>query len=523
MSSYPFDDGLLQQPVSSFPFVTHDHRSSSFGASLASPFSPTSFPQSPPASHHDHGAAGETFDQLALFDELIVSAVHDGSPFTISAFGADGDSTAELTIAPPASDVASFLSLSPHSRSSAEPDTAAYVHRSSASATSAVSTNSSERVTATEAPVKKRRRNVADLSSEQLMRRRAQHRQVDASRRQKEAASIARLLRLIRQQHQPAVAGVAGEADADETGTVEADEDDDDMDGSQQKAGRQTVLESSIALIEQLTAACQRMEAACNAKDAQVSRMSSQLHSVAALLAQQATDSMAVASSVNRAAAAGDCNAQLSSFRHPRLSSSSPTMLPNRASSSFLSVLPSSTSSYLAQSDRSHTLSRGGFSTFSTLCIAVVTSNGIVLDVSDRLLTYTGWGGSDLVHTTFEDYDTDEQRRAGILPITPLVLANQQPNPCDRTQLRYVQQYPASIEQIIAVKKGEKRKAHATWRYRISDGSVVETDSTFWGEWDVPVVKGHPHRPPDRMLLVYEMQDAVVVDCLEGNQRLCVH
>ena len=135
---------------------------------------------------------------------------------------------------------------------------------------------------------KRRRKKAVDTAlnaEERLQRRRELHRAVDANRRQKEGDAIARLHELIKQQQQP-------QTDADDRKLIEEtgeEEEEDETDGSKHKVGRLTVLESSIALIEQLTSACKRMNAACNAKDAQVSRVSSQLHSVAAVIAQQAS------------------------------------------------------------------------------------------------------------------------------------------------------------------------------------------------------------------------------------------
>ena len=512
MSAHHYDEHRHQH-VPPFASATAGQRSSSFGSPLAFPFSFDAVPQSPPA-RHGHSVAAVMLDDWSFTDSLpadeavCVSATDADRPFILPSL-ADDDSSSARTAAAPTSNSPSFLSLSPHSYSSAESDGTNSTLRSSSPASHPVSTGSADSSGATEPPVRKRRRALL-TASERLSRRRAQHRAVDASRRQREAASIARLLQLIRQQQQQQVgAGVAGEADADETGET----DEDDIEGKQNKAGRLTVLESSIALIEQLTAACSTMERACNAKDAQVSRVSSQLHSVAALVAQQATHSMAIATSLDRITGGHDCS-QLSSYRRPQLFSSTrpsshsslaASTQPDSSSSTFLSVLPPATSSYLLHSDRSCTLSRGGLATFSTLCIAVVTPPGIIVDVSDRLLAYTGWGRSDLVPTTFERFELSTTLR-----VTPLV-ANQQLTPSGSSRLRYVQQYPSSMAQLVAVKSGEKRKGHSTWRCRKFDGTVLETDSTFWGEWDVPVEKGE-YRPPDRMLFVYEMQDAVVVD-----------
>ena len=135
---------------------------------------------------------------------------------------------------------------------------------------------------------------------QRIERRRAQHRAVDAARRQKENEAIERLQRLLKERQQQGRAegtGVEGEVADEDTAETVGDESTESVEGSvsggsdggSKKVGRLTVLESSIALIQQLSARCQRMEEACNAKDVQLNRVSSHLHSVAASIAQQAT------------------------------------------------------------------------------------------------------------------------------------------------------------------------------------------------------------------------------------------
>ena len=172
---------------------------------------------------------------------------------------------------------------------------------------------------------------------------------------------------------------------------------------------------------------------------------------------------------------------------------------------SFLSVLPATTSAYLEHSDRSHTLRCASLTSFNTLCMLVVAPPGVILDANDRFLAFTGWRYSDIVHTSFEENE------AATLPLSPLVLQQQRRAQCNGRHRQYLPQYPSAMAEVEALKRGDKRKGNTTWRCRMMDGTAFECESTFWGEWNEPVVKGQ-RRPPDRMVFVYEMDDAVIVD-----------
>ena len=377
--------------------------------------------------------------------------------------------------------------------------------RSGSLSSSASSVSSSSSVTtpppasqSTELTVKKRKRVAGALTADQrLQRRRAQHRAVDANRRQKENEAITRLHRLIRQQQQG-----AGDAE-DDAGEV----DDDDMEGGKQKTGRLTVLESSIALIEQLAAACKRMDAACNAKDAQVSRVSNQLHSVAASIARQAT-SLAMVDPILDGFTAMDglAGGGLPSLHpdfsqhlnHPSLLH--PNSLPNtqsgaypyshshplsdpRTASTFLSVLPPSMSSYLLHSDLSHVLHHSTTSLWSSMCLIVIALPGkIIIDVNERFLSMTGHKRSEVMYNSMEDIS-----------------------------MKDIPQYPASIAAVNDVLEGRKRQGSAVWRCRWADGQIYENSCTFFAIYDQPAMMGEV-RMPDKMLLISAAEEAVVCD-----------
>ena len=402
-------------------------------------------------------------------------------------------------------------------RSGSVNSSASSVSSSTSSSTPAVTSTPTSIGTAATAAVKKRKRSVAHLTvSERLSRRRAQHRAVDASRRQKEASAISRLLRLIRQQQQSVAGGagavgLVGEADDD---TVDADED--DLDGSRNKAGRLTVLESSIALIEQLTAACSTMERACNAKDVQVSRVSGQLHSVAALIAQQATELALVEpnkrdgltildggdgsdSAMYRLPTAytdySQHYSQHTNFLHQQQqeqqhswAASRPSLLPGtpHSASTFLSVLPQSTSSYLLQSDMNHTLRTSTVSLMSTMSMTVIAlPSKVVIDVNDKFLAMTGHKRADLMYHSLEDVSSTKN----------------------------VPQYPASVAAVNEVLNGTRRHGTGIWRCVWADGRLYENSVTFYAIFDEPSTAGSGEKClPDKMLLLSSAEEAVVVD-----------
>ena len=263
-------------------------------------------------------------------------------------------------------------------------------------------------------------------------------------------------------------------------------------------SGRLTVLESSIALIEQLTTACKHMEAACNAKDAQLSHVSKHLHSVAASIAQQTA---AANSSSNNSAALFDGVME------------EPFALRYSSSSSFLSALPSSTSSYFAHSDRSHTLRRGGVDFFSSsMCVAIIAPPGIIMHVNERFLDCSGWRRTDVLLTSFEKEDDAAYPLCPMAAAKPTAIQRRAAGMTDR-MTRYMPQYPSSTEMVESMIRGERRKADCKWRCRLGDGSTVECDSTFWAVYDKPPPRaGQQPRTPDRMVFVFELDDAVLVE-----------
>ena len=322
-----------------------------------------------------------------------------------------------------------------------------------------------------------KKRKVAPLSAhERLLRRRAQHRAVDASRRQRETYAIERLRSLTAQQKQ--LQGADEEVDSE-------DDNGDEEDGSAEakKIGRLTVLDASIALIEKLTAACKRMEAVCDAKDSHLSHVSNQLHTVAATIAQTAvpfTDDL-------------DFSNSTSLIALPPSSSSHSSQLARVADPDLTSVVPAAFRSYMQQADRSHTLSQTGLNLLSSMCAFVMSvQTHIILDANAAFCRGIRARRSDLLYQPVERIALDKQKS----------------------------QYPASVVEAEEVMRGLKRRANMMWRCRTWDGRVYEASVTFFGDHDVqPEWAGQ--RKPERMMVMYAPEDVVYLDdfCIPASIR----
>ena len=367
----------------------------------------------------------------------------------------------------------------------------------SSSASSALGSNSSGKQQATIRPAqrtvasKKRRRVNSVLDADERMeRRRAQHRAVDANRRQKENEAIVQLHGLIRhlkQQH--------GEVyDAAELRSALADEE--ESESVQPGASRLGVLQSSITLIGQLTSACKRMDEACTAKDAQVSRVSAELQGMAATIAQQATTLALVQPSDGHTA------------KDFRSSTQSPEMLSRDASqpwqpwqpssaarpvalspsdSTLVSAPPSSMLSYLRSANLSPAMQLSTASLLSTMCVCVVTLPVlVVVDVNERFLAASGYARTDIAHLSFND--------------SPLC--------------RGVNQHPAALMALSSVAAGSTRQGSGVWRFRKADRLLYEVTISFFALFSEVLADGivDERRLPDRMLILGTPGGAVLVD-----------
>ena len=320
---------------------------------------------------------------------------------------------------------------------------------------------------------------------QRLQRRRAQHRVVDANRRQRETDAIARLRTLTAQEEKKTAQAADKEDNNSDSDSEDAGEEgeEDVREGERKKKqqGRMMVLEASIAVIEQLTAACKRSEAASEAKSAQLARLSHQLDTVAAAMAR-ASNPMIELDSACASTSLIPLPATLpdvSSYLVPAWS------LHSLTSGAFLS--------YLEQADRSHTLCQTGLGLLSSMCVFIKSvPHHTVIDVNNSFLRAIGARRSEVLYQ-------------------PVELVALKKN--DR-------QYPASVAKARLVLSGEIRRCEALWRCRTWDGSIYEVTCIFWGDFDVqPAYDGE--RKPDRMLVMFAPEDVVYLDDIRTAESKC--
>ena len=456
MSSYPLRgyDELLSPPFSAISY----QRFNSFEPYLpATPRFPITFAPPPPSASSPYNLNPAT--DVLLDHSFLPQAA---AAATTSSQHCSSDDLSSLSIASQADSVQSSLapSLSDstdasnvQARHSALPDLLA-------------------------PPAKRRRkRGVRSMNREQRL---AQHREVDAARRSKEADAVARLHQLVQQEQQaqymeagPEVRG--GVDQEDDEGKDEHDEDvAAELDGG--RISKLAVLEASIALIEQLTAERRRaVDAPSNAKTTHTHP----LH--AASTPQQATTGTSC--DEYPAAAPHYYTDSPSSVPPPSNFTSSAAAYnhsPDSPPSSLLSVLPPSTwSPLIAQHDRSATLHGAGLISFSSShCVVVIGFQGVVLFVNERFLHHVGWQRSDIVGTLVDPrwfHTAGPDRR-----IAPFVGRRRRHS----NHIEPLLQYPALVHMIEALWRGEQQSAHGAFRGMRRDGAVIESRATLWGEQD---------------------------------------
>ena len=208
---------------------------------------------------------------------------------------------------------------------------------------------------------KRSRTNLSHLSNnERLQHKRARHRQIDATRREREKAAIRKLRLLVEE-----MTGVAADRTAGKAGRTaaeqEAKESEEDADGV---LGNKTdVLETGITLIEQLRELCSTLQQQ-NGKSAAVS--------------------------------------------FPKWPAKG-TLTTPQGHPSMLQLLPAPTSSIIAHLDRAQTL-RASTNVSSPICsIMVLFPGAIVMDVSKSFVEFSGYDESQLLHSHMNPWSAQQQ------------------------------------------------------------------------------------------------------------------
>ena len=275
---------------------------------------------------------------------------------------------------------------------------------------------------------KRSRTNLSHLSNnERLQHKRARHRQIDATRREREKAAIRKLRLLVEE-----MTGVADRTGGEEGRTAaeqEARQSEEDADGV---LGNKTdVLETGITLIEQLRELCSSLQQQ-NGKSAAVS--------------------------------------------FPKWPAQA-TLTTPQGHPSMLQLLPAPTSSIIAHLDRSQTL-RASTSVSSPICsIMVLFPGAVVMDVSKSFVEFSGYDESQLLHSHLNPWYLPASSHH---TICPLLVDGKDERSGRVTKL--VGQYGASKADMGELIKGERGRLDVDWRYRLADRRLVETKTTGWME-----------------------------------------
>ena len=354
-------------------------------------------------------------------------------------------------------------------------------------------------------PSRKRRKKRRMMDREQrLERRRAQHREVDAVRRSKESDAINQLHRLVQEEQQQQQQ--QGESE-EQAANVKADD-------KCRKVRRLNILEASVALIE-------RMKAAADMNNAQLSSHPRIDNAVATV----STDIPATFEDPTAFTYPSLLSSRSRQSEHISLGTTASQQRHHSSSFAYLSIAPP-TPSYIACPDRYAALYQPGPASFSSsLCVVVISSLGVIVDVNERFLTCTGWRRSDLLDTLVNTrHITDRRRR-----LSPLLFQQHQQQLSSEwdgdsrtpAQAEALSQYPSFVTNVQALLRGEQSKVSGPWRCWTRDGRQLECQSTLWGEHDERREEQeeeiHQPRPPDRVVAVCSDKDVITVD----STKLC--
>ena len=274
-----------------------------------------------------------------------------------------------------------------------------------------------------------RKRRVRGLSEgERTARRRALHREIDATRRGRETAAFSRLQALLSPQ-------AVTEQDADRRSAKSAG------------AGRVQVLELSAEALQQLQQLCTRQQQ-------QLRSLAEQLHSVTAA---QAQDALACENSPSPSSLP-QCDHAASSASSSSSSSSSPLSAPPVPLLAALSSLHNSRSL------------RDCCSLGSPLCVLVkLMPSGVLVTASHRFCQQSGYREQELLGTTMTAVP-----KPGACPL----LIQKADEKAGRPE-RVVPQYGRSGQQLLSLLSGEVERVEQTWRCVMADGRQYEVPACW--------------------------------------------
>ena len=273
---------------------------------------------------------------------------------------------------------------------------------------------------------KRHRTNLSHLSNkERLQHKRARHRQIDATRREREKEAIRRL-RLLVEDMTGGVDRGSGDAAEEEEKERERERDEDAL------GNKTDVLESGITLIEQLRDLCSTLQQG---------------------------------------------SGKPSGMTFTRWPSKATFTTPPDCPA-MIQLLPPPTSSIIAHLDRMQTL-RASTNVSSPICSVMVLFPGaVVMDVSRSFCDFSGYTDSQLVHSHMNPWYLPPSDKHHT--ICPLLVDGKDERSGRVTKL--VGQYGASKADMGELIRGERGRLDLDWRYRLADGRLIETRTTGWME-----------------------------------------
>lgn len=461
------------------------------------PLYPTDAPLSPPLFFPDD--AQHELDPFCFDDQrhssspdLLTPSSHTDSNESVdllSAYSNDEQSatfsTLPPTVAHPQPTISLFAAPHPASRGLIPPSSSSSASSPPLTSDTSLSVLSSLAPAASRPPVqvelvfplpavakpRRHRTNLSHLSNnERLQHKRARHRQIDATRREREKTAIRRLRLLVEEMTGGGEKGTAEEQKERET---EREKREREEDGDGGLGNKTDILESGITLIEQLRDLCSTMQSDGRPTGTKFTRF-------------------------------------------PRNATfNTPANCP-----SIIHLLPPPTSHLIAHLDRSQTLRSGGSVTSPICSMMILFPGAVIMDVSRSFLEFSGYTDEQLIHSRMNPWylpPTSEHHT-----ICPLLVDGKDERTGKVTKL--VGQYGASKSDMGELIKGERGRLDLDWRYRLRNGQLMETKTTGWmedkdAEEEVSIEftsdTGHTHTWKSHRTLirmVFARQDSVLID-----------
>ena len=452
----------MQAPVATLPFPQHFGSSAAFHIpeQQSEEFAPWEQGQESPSSSQSRESFSP-YPQLQQADQQ--AALQSVSPAPSSASSASSVPPAE------SSSFAFSASTDGNEWQSASPSSSAAPSRAAV-------------------PAPKRQRRSALSAAERAAIKKLKHREIDAQRRQRESAAIARLQQLMSSKS----GGTTVEVEVASSASGERDE---EGEGEEERKDKVSVLEDSARRMQQLQELVDRLSDTCSNQAADIQKLTLHLHDVGSSGRRG-----------GRLLDDGELDAAV-----PPLSNC------DDWSDSVVSLLPASTARSLMHADRQHALYTSTFLSASICLFVVSVSTGAILEANSLLYESTGWRPPHIINRVLtvpwdvlmssqpahpgRHREVDSQR---VLVDSPdgdgrLVPARAQP------------QYGRSKEQMQALYSGRTSNISAVWRTQLKNGGIYEVRSSTWvgSRERVPDGRGGFTQRPLHVVMATSLDEAI--------------